>query len=157
VRDLPHIRAVYLEIDAQFEAARATASGSGDSQGVSSIEEKQRINDQAYFVLCWGQLETAIDDKCRSVIRNRTSSENWAVRRGWDIYNPDDARLSGLSFEERTALVLDRNAGSGSAWGRVMSHYSLRNQVAHGKLLAQRIDVDAVVQDFFRIQGALQP
>jgi hypothetical protein len=73
VRDLPHIRAVYLEIDAQFEAARAAASGSGDSQGVSSIEEKQRINDQAYFVLCWGQLEAAIDDKYRSV--NGSSSK----------------------------------------------------------------------------------
>lgn len=156
MRDLPFIRSVYLEIDAQFEAARTEASTKRDMQTVGHIEQKQRINDQAYFVLCWGQLETAIDDKCRSAIRNRKSNINWAIRRAWDLYNPDDSRLSGLSFEERTALVLDREGGSGSAWARVMSHYSLRNQIAHGTLLAQRIDVDAVVQEFFQIQGALQ-
>jgi hypothetical protein len=72
------------------------------------IEAKQRINDQAYFVLCWGQLEAAIDDICRTAIRNRQSSGNWAVRRAWDLYNPNESRLSGLRFEDRTALVLDR-------------------------------------------------
>jgi hypothetical protein len=156
VRALPFIRSVYLEIDAQFEVARAEAAGRLDVQAVSRIERKQRMNDQAYFVLCWGQLETAIDEKCRNAIRTRKSSSNWAVRRAWDLYNPEEDRLSGLRFDERTALVLDRNAGPGSPWAKVMSHYSLRNQIAHGTLLAQRIDVDAVTQEFFQIRSALQ-
>jgi hypothetical protein len=156
VRDLPFIRSVYSEIDAQFEAARIEATGRRDLHAVDRIERKQRVNDQAYFVLCWGQLETAIDEKCRSAIRARRRSDNWAVRRGWDIYNPEEGRLSGLRFEERTALVLDRSAGAGSSWAKVMSHYSLRNQIAHGALLAQRIDLDAVAQEFFQIQGELK-
>jgi|SRR6185312_6715846 hypothetical protein len=99
--------------------------------------------------------EIAIDETCRRVIRTRRNSDSWAVRRGWDIYNPDEDRISGLRFEERTALVLDRSAGRGSPWARVMSHYAVRNQIAHGTLLAQRIDIDAVTQELFQIQGEL--
>jgi len=156
VRDLPFIRAVYLEIDAALEAQRSAARASEDSRAVNRIEERQRINDQAYFVLCWGQLETAIDDACRAAIRKRRASGNWAVRRGWDLYNPDDERLSGLRFEDRTALVLDRGAGAGSLWAKVMRYYALRNQIAHGALQAERIDVDEVAQEFFQIQAGLQ-
>ena len=155
MRDLPFIRAVYLEIDAGLEAERSAARASEDSHAVDRIEQKQRINDQAYFVLCWGQLETAIDDTCRAAIRRRRASGNWTVRRAWDLYNPDEDRLSGLRFEDRTALVLDRSAGAGSAWARVMTYYALRNQIAHGGLQAERIDVDEVVQEFFQIQASL--
>jgi hypothetical protein len=156
VRDLPHIRAVYLEIDSELEAKRSTARNAGDANAVQNVELKQRINDQAYFVLCWGQLEMAIDDACRAAIRSRQASGNWATRRAWDLYNPDEERLSGLRFEHRAALVLDRNAGRRSPWAKAMAYYALRNQIAHGELQAQRIDVDEVVQDFFEIQAALQ-
>jgi hypothetical protein len=156
LRNLPHIRALYLEIDAELEAQQTTARENGDTASVDRIESKQRINDQAYFVLCWGQLETAIDEKCRSVIRNRQASGNWTVRRAWDLYDPEDSRLSGLRFEHRSALVLDRNEGAGSPWAKVMTYYALRNQIAHGQLLADRIEVDEVVNEFFQIQGGLQ-
>jgi hypothetical protein len=156
VRDLPFIQALYIEIDGELEAQRSTARTNGDANAVTRIEAKQRINDQAYFVLCWGQLETAIDDACRAAMRSRQSSGNWAIRRAWDLYNPDDNRLSGLRFEDRAVLVLDRSAGPGSPWAKVMGYYALRNQIAHGDLQAERIDVDEVVKEFFQIQAALQ-
>jgi hypothetical protein len=152
VHDLPHIRAVYLQIDSDFEQRRSEAAAINDGHAVSNIENKQRINDQAYFVLAWGQLETEIDRSCRQAIRSRAASGNWQIRRAWDLYNPDDNRMSGLKFEDKTALVLDRKQGQGSPWARVMSYYNLRNQIAHGTLLAQRIDVDSVIQEFFQIQ-----
>lgn len=155
MRDLPHILAVYLQLDAELETQRTAATTAADNDLVNRIEAKQRINDQAYFVLCWGQLETEIDQKCRQAIRNRVGSGSWEVRRSWDLYNPDDDKMSGLRFEERTALVVDRTGGPGSPWARIMNYYSLRNQIAHGTLLARRIDVDSVVQDFFQIQGTL--
>jgi hypothetical protein len=145
-----------LEIDGEFEAQRTSATLRGDLQRVMQTAAKQMINDQAYFVLCWGQLELAIDDACRNAIRRRQASGNWAVRRAWDLYNPDDRRLSGLRFEDRTALVLDRSGGQRSPWARVMYYYSLRNQIAHGELLADGIEVGDVVLEFFQIQGALQ-
>lgn len=96
MRDLPLIRAVYLEVDAQFEATRTAALAAADLPAVAGIELKQRMNDQAYFVLSWGQLEAAINNTCRDAIRHRQASGNWTVRRAWDLYNPEDDRLSGL-------------------------------------------------------------
>jgi hypothetical protein len=124
---------------------------------VQKIEAKQVLNDQAYFVLCWAQLEIEIDEKCRNAIRSRIKSGNWATRRAWDLFNPYDKRLSGLSFEERTALVLDKGGGRGSPWARVMDYYALRNKIAHGTPSGQHVDVPAVVQNFYVIQSALNP
>ena|ERR1700674_2083162 len=97
-------------------------------------------------------------EACRNAIRTRRASRNRATRRAWDLYNHEDPRLSGLSFENRAALVLDKHEGAGpnSPWKKVMRYYNLRNQIAHGALLASSIDVTDVIQDFFVIQGALE-
>jgi hypothetical protein len=153
VRSLPQILALYEEIDNGFEQEQQTAAA--DAARIDKIEESRRLNDQAYFVLCWGQLEAEINEVCREAIRRRRDNPQWSVRRGWDLYNPDDSRLSGLGFEDRAALVLDRKAGRGSPWARVMHYYALRNQIAHGNVLLTRTDVTKAVQDFYQIQGAL--
>ena len=116
---------------------------------------RQILNDQAYFLLCWGQLEQEIDEACRDAIRKRRLNPDWQVRRGWDLYNPDDRRLSGLSFDDRAALVLDRRGGPGSPYARTMGAYELRNKIAHGRLEDRRIDVVATAQSFYLIQAAL--
>ena len=36
-----------------------------------------------------------------------------------------------------------------------MQFYNVRNQIAHGTLLSERIDVSSEIQDFFRIQSSL--
>ena len=113
------------------------------------------LNDQAYFLLCWGQLEIEIDGKCRDAVRWRRKDADWQIRRAWDLYNPDDRRFSGLSFEDRAKLVLDANEGRASPYARAMKHYSIRNEIAHGKLRSTRIEVGAFVQDCFIIQAAL--
>jgi hypothetical protein len=156
MRDLPQIGALYSQVDSFFEDERTTARENADNQAVQRIEAKQIVNDQAYFVLCWGQLEAEIDDKCRTAIRARINRPNWEERRVWDLLNPDDKRLSGLSFEERATIVLDKNGGSGSPRARVMYYYALRNQIAHGTLTKTRIDVPGVIQEFYVIQSALQ-
>lgn len=155
MRSLSHIVALYEEIDGAFDTKLDEAMAAGDEAAVQRIEKKQLINDQAYFVLCWGQLETEIDEACRDAIRRRMSNANWEMRRGFDFYNPDDKRLSGLVFERRVAIVLNSNAGAGSAFAKVMAYYELRNKIAHGKLEAKRIDVSEVVADFYVIQGQL--
>ena len=153
MQDLAAIEAVYKEIDGKFEREREDALGRGDLVAVDRIALKQRINDQAYFILCWGQLETAIDEKCRQAIREGQQNSHWTIRRAWDLYNPDDRRLSGLSFEDRARLVLDR---VDNAWTTAIRHYNLRNQIAHGQLQASRIEVPKVVADFYVIQSSLR-
>jgi hypothetical protein len=156
MRNLAAIDAFYAEIDTLLERQRAAAEAAGDATAVKKIEEKQIVNDQAYFVLSWGQLEAEIDEKCRAVIRKRRASRDWNIRRAWELFNPDDRRLSGLSFEERTALVLDKTANSGESWARISRYYQLRNQIAHGTLSTQRIEVTLVIADFYNIQSELQ-
>lgn len=155
MQNLPAIVALYGELDLLLERQRAEADAAGDSARVHRIGAKQVLNDQAYFVLCWGQLEAAIDITCRDAIRKRKSHTVWEQRRAWDLYDPDDKRLSGLSFEDRTALVLDRSAGRGSAWARVMQYYAARNQIAHGNLSSTRVEINEIANDFFVIAADL--
>ena len=61
-------------------------------------------------------------------------------------------RPSDLSFENRLTLVIEKGSGE---WKRTMQLYSVRNQIAHGTLLSERIDVSSEIQDFFRIQSSL--
>ncbi len=150
MKDLPSIAALYTEVDNFLDGLRDPASGTGG--GV--VEQKLRVNDQAYFVLAWGQIEIAIDDACRRAIARGKNQRDWRQRRSWSLYNPDDRRLSGLRFEDRAALVLDPDA-EGREYSLAMQHYNIRNQVAHGTLLSQRIDVTAVIKQFFVIQAAL--
>lgn len=156
MRSLPEILAVYGQLDLVLENERVTAEGAGNTARVRQIEGRQVINDQAYFVLCWGQLETAVDEKCREAIRRRIADEKWEQRRAWDIYNPDDKRLSGLTFEDRVALVVDRGGGRGSAWAKMMQYYQIRNRIAHGELGTTRIEVNEVVKDFYVVAAQLR-
>lgn len=128
--------------------------------GVTAAERlrifgQQIINDQAYFILSWGQLEVEIDDVCRAAVNRRRTHSSWQVRRAWDLYNPNEPRFSGLSFENRARLVLDGQGGRASPYALTMKHYGSRNQIAHGELQTTRIDVSAFVADCFTIQSAL--
>ena len=147
MKDIGRIFSVYTDIDEQFDKQLAT--GSPDAVA------RQILNDQAYFLLCWGQLETEVDLRRRDAVRRRRGDPAWHVRRGWDLYNPDDPRFSGLALEDRARLVLDGQAGRGSPYALTIKHHGVRNQVAHGKLQTTRISVSTFVQDCFVIQAAL--
>ena len=142
--DLRAIADLYAEVDDSLEALRDKAVADGATTQRERIERKQRINDQAYFVLAWGQLEADIVDACRSTIRHALTHGDWRDRRAWTLYNPDDRRLSGLSFENRLTLVLEKRSEN---WKKVSQHYSVRNQIAHGRLRSQRTDVSRVIDE----------
>ena len=150
--DLRTIADLYAEVDDFLEALRDKAIADGATKHRERIEHKQRINDQAYFVLAWGQLEADIVNACRSTIRYAQTHGDWRDRRSWTLYNPDDRRLSGLSFENRLTLVLEKGSEN---WKKVLQHYSVRNQIAHGRLRSQRIDVSRVIEEFHQIATSL--
>ena len=150
--DLQAIATVYGQMDLHLRSLRDTDDRAGDDPAPDPVDEEQRINDQAYFVLAWGQLEADIEEACREAIREGQSQEDWHNRRAWSLYNPEDRRLSGLSFENRLTLVIEKGSED---WKRTMELYNVRNQVAHGTLLSARIDMERVIQDFFRIQPSL--
>ena len=67
----------------------------------------------------------------------------------WSLYDPENLRLS---FRNRLMLVLDRTSDE---WRRTMELYDVRNQIAHGDLRSEGIDVPTVIEDFYRIQSSL--
>ena len=150
--DLQAIAASYERIDGFLEELRERHDAADEPDVRDRVAREQEINDQAYFVLAWGQLETDIDEACRDAIRRGQSHDDWRYRRAWSLYNPEDRRLSGLSFENRLTLVIERGSGE---WRRTMQFYNVRNQIAHGTLLSERIDVSGEIQEFFRIRSSL--
>lgn len=152
MNDLTAIAGSYERIDGFLADLREQHDVAGEVNEREGVARQQELNDQAWFVLAWGQLETDIDDACREAIRHAQSHGDWRSRRAWSLYDPDDRRLSGLSFENRLTLVLEKGS---SEWKRTMQLYSVRNQIAHGTLLSERIDVSSEIQEFFRVQSAL--
>ena len=150
MRDLQAIVAAYEQLDTHLEGVRSAADT--DTGSRDRIAQRQRINDQAYFVLAWGQFESSVEDACREAIRRGQAQRDWRSSRVWSLYNPEDRRLSGLRFEDRLALVLEKGSEN---WRRAMQHYNVRNQIAHGTLRSERIDVTAVVQEFYLMHSAL--
>ena len=103
VGDLQHIANLYQQVDNYLETLRDKEELKDDfttSVG-GAIYRKQRINDHAYFVLAWGQLEADIETACRNVMRHGQSQCDWNKYRVWSLYNLNDRRLSGLSFKNR--------------------------------------------------------
>lgn len=150
--DLRAIVGLYEDIDGSLETLRQAAETAGAEDERGQIEHRQTINDQAYFILAWGQLEAAIEEACRDAIRVGRENSDWRQRRVWNLYNPEDRRLSGPRFQDRLSLVLDRNTDE---WRRTMRHYEVRNQIAHGQLRPERIDVSSVIEDFHVIESWL--
>ena len=65
--------------------------------------------------------------------------------------------VGGSAAARERASVQGSNVsakGSGE-WTRTMQLYNVRNQIAHGTLLSEGIDVSSEIQDFFRIHESL--
>lgn len=139
-----------MPLDDVLEDRRASLQGSSREP----ILDMQVLNDQAYFLPCWGQLENEINLRCRNAIRWRRNDASWQIRRAWDLYGPDDSRLSGLSFDDRVKLVLDQQEGRGSPYAIAVAHYGIRNRIAHGQLEWIRIAVLDFIKDCCVIQAA---
>lgn len=74
MKDIQAIAALYEQVDNYLETLRDTEETAGGDAERDRVTHKQRINDQAYFVVAWGQLEAEIEEACRmpSVTRKGT-------------------------------------------------------------------------------------
>ena len=149
MRDLEAIAASFLQVDNSLEDLRDRHHAAGEAEERDRVAGQQRLNEQAYFVLAWGQLEAEVGEACRDAIRLGKSHEEWRQRRAWSLHDPENLRLS---FRNRLMLVLDRTSDE---WRRTMELYDVRNQIAHGDLRSEGIDVPTVIEDFYRIQSSL--
>jgi len=149
VRDPEAIAASFLQVDSSLEDLRDRHHVAGEEEERDRVAGRQRLNEQAYFVLAWGQFEAEVSEACRDAIRWGMSHEEWRQRRAWGLHDPENLRLS---FRNRLMLVLDRTSDE---WRRAMELYDVRNQIAHGDLRSAGIDVPTVIEDFHCIQSSL--
>ena len=91
--DLQAIATLYEEIDNARESLRGTLPATG--KDADPIPRKQQINDQAYSVLAWGQLEADIAETRRDTIRKAQQGDHWQTRRAWALYDPEGRRPHG--------------------------------------------------------------
>ena len=147
--DLEAIATLFQQVDNSLEDLREQHDATGKADERDRVARQQRLNEQACFVLAWGQLEADIDDACRDAIRLGKLHEDWRHRRAWSVYDEENPRLS---FRNRLTLVLDR---SSDEWKRTLELYQVRNQIAHGDLRHAGINLPTVIEDFHRIQSSL--
>ena len=63
--DLEAIAALYQQLDNSLEDLREQHDAAGEAGERDRVARQQRLNEQAWFVLDWGQLEAEIGDACR--------------------------------------------------------------------------------------------
>jgi len=149
VNGLRTIAETFEKVDRHLAGRRKAGKAAGGKPLPRSIGRKRKINEQAWFLLAWGQLDADITDACRNIIRMGQSQEKWRDRRAWSMHNPDDRRLFGLRFASRLMLVLERDNRD---WKRTMELYSTRNRIAHGNLELENFDMRTAANDLLRIQ-----
>ena len=149
VNDLDAIAALFQQVDNSLEGLRERHDAAGEADERDRVARQQNLNEQAYFVPAWGQLEAEMDDVCRDAIRLGKSHEEWRRRRAWSVYGEENPRLG---FRNRLTLVLDR---SSDEWKKTLKPYQLRNRIAHRDRRHAGINLPAVIEDFHRIQSSL--
>ncbi len=81
--DLGAIAALYQQVDNYLEGLRDRYDAASETEDRDSVARQQRLNEQAYFVLAWGQFEARISDACRDAIRR--GHQEWRYRRADDV------------------------------------------------------------------------
>ena len=81
MNDLRAIAGSYERIEGFLKDLHERQDAAGEADERDCVAREQEINDQAYFVLAWGQLETEIDEACRDAIRRGQSHDDWRASR----------------------------------------------------------------------------
>ena len=147
---VPQILAAYKETDSYLINELNNALNSNNISRQTNLQDFRRFNDNAYFVLLWGQLENEINAKFKTMIVTGQAHTDWIERRKFYNYDVDKTKL-----EDRLSLLLNKHAGKGSEWALAMRYYEHRNKIAHGESNRTGIDVTAVIITLYQVQSAL--
>lgn len=150
MRQVATIKAAY---DWMAEARRTAINESvaaGDTQTASRQEETRVTLDRAFFVLLFGQFETAVTETFEQARNARSANPDWKSRRGWDVPAYGDRRIP---FETKLALVIDRR---GKPHSTILQAYALRNHFAHGGTREPVSSIDDFVADLYAWQALLR-
>ena len=131
----------YLEADGFYARAEL---GCSPSQRTSWAERRD-INDKAYFVLMFSELEDRIAERVRKVIQRRSTTSSVLNQRVWKLLGRKEGNR-GLPFMDKTSMLLERG---NAEYNMVKSHYDVRCDIAHGKASSiGSISIPSAYSDF---------
>jgi hypothetical protein len=150
MRQVATIKAAYDRMAESCRTAINESVAAGDTQTTTRLEETRVTLDRAFFVLLFGQFETAVTEAFEQARNARSANPDWRSRRGWDAPAYGDRRIP---FETKLALVIDRRV---KAYGLIMQAYGLRNHFAHGGTREPVSSIDEFVADLYAWQALLR-
>lgn len=146
MKNLKKIYESYQAADGFLSNAESNASTQRDRQYWG---ERRSLNDQAYFLMMFAQLEDYINEKCQKLIGRKKASRKWVMRRLWDTVKADE-----LQFKKKVALLTDK---SGAVYKKVIDYYKIRCGIAHGTIYSPvPVSVPVVAQDILSIVKRLK-
>ena len=146
MKSFREILRAYLAVDTLLQAEGAAA---GTATKKAAWAGNRRINDQAYFVILFAQLEEKIDASSESLVTKRAQGAGWSSRRPWDTFDP-----TRMSFKGRVSLLVDKRS---TEYAKIMKYYIIRCDLAHGIVYANMpIVIVTVAADFQALAAKLK-
>ena len=148
---LSDIKATYDWFFAQYQTELVARTKKNDIVGVEKMEEKRDVLERGFFVLMFGQFETAVNAVFQDAVSARSGNVDWSRRRGWD--NPQFKNVNRVPFDTRLSMVLDRNS---PRYPKILQTYAIRNHCAHGGTSEAVASIDALAADLYSWQAELK-
>src|SRR4051794_4425171 len=123
MRSFRVIHQSYLATDGELARQEALATRRTQRE---RWRRARTINDQAFFVLIFAQLEDHVRVRCGRLIAKRRTLARAASRRIREIVEPDK-----LPFMKQVALLLDKGSAE---YGQIKQYYDVRCDIAHGTI-----------------------
>jgi hypothetical protein len=98
---------------------------------IARWNKKRQLNDQAYFIMLFAQLEDKINRLCVSLITKKKGLAKWGMRRSWDVI--EHADIDRFPFKKRVALLVEKGT---TDYNDIKDYYDIRNDIAHGNVSA---------------------
>jgi negative regulator of genetic competence, sporulation and motility len=146
-----NLSTIYADIDDAYAADELSARARGFHVKELKIQNKRKLNDQAYFLFMFTRLEERVSSQVTLLINQKsTTITNYRNKRAWQILKSknDDDRLH---FKEKASLLL---TFGGADYTLVLVYYKQRNTIAHGGTVPA-INIPTVLTDFKRLYAAL--
>ena len=109
------------------------------------------INDQAYFVVIFAQLEAHVNEQWEKLVRRKRTAP-WPRRRLWE--NIDLKQLERISFKDKVALLINKET---DAYKKIIQYSAIRNRLAHGELSSTSpVAIDSVIVEIGHLARQLR-
>lgn len=121
MKNFPDIYKAYYDSCSYFARKEANAK---TPKSRDKWARKSELNDYAYFVLFFSQLEEYVNEQCKKLRLAKLATKSWKKKRLWDT-----TKLDRLQFMRKVALLTKKGQ---SLYNSINYYYDIRCKIAHG-------------------------